>query len=203
MAVGDSAEFQFSTDSLFLKTFKAKSIPNFVHSGTMLTFDVKLVKFQTEAQLKEEQQKQMAMQQAEMGKRKSDEQTVISKYLSDNKITVNPTADGIYLLQDTPGTGRAVADGDSVEVRYKGMFLDGKIFDQSSAHGGKGTFTFQYSQHASLIQGWIKVIGVMHEGEKVTVLIPSSMGYGERGAGGLIQPFTPLLFDIEVVKLSK
>ncbi len=203
MAVGDSAEFQFVTDSLFLKTFKAKSIPPFVHAGTMLTFDVKLVKFQTEAQIKEEQQKQVAMQQAEMQKRKSDEHAVIAKYLNDNKITVKPTADSIYVLQDTPGAGRAVADGDSVEVRYKGMFLDGKIFDQSSAHGGKGTFTFVYSQHAQLIQGWIKVIGAMHEGEKVTVLIPSSMGYGERGAGGLIQPFTPLLFDIEVVKLSK
>src|SRR5579872_7361699 len=48
MAVGDSAEFQFVTDSLFLKTFRAKSIPPFVHAGTMLTFEVKLVKFQTE-----------------------------------------------------------------------------------------------------------------------------------------------------------
>ena len=71
------------------------------------------------------------------------------------------------------------------------MFLDGRKFDASADHGGKGTFSFQYSQHVALIKGWIIIIGGMHEGGKVTVLIPSKLGYGDRGAGGLIPPFTP------------
>jgi FKBP-type peptidyl-prolyl cis-trans isomerase len=202
MAAGDSAEFLVNTDSLFFKTFKAKSLPPFAHSGTMLTFDLKLVKFQTKDEIEKEKQELIAKQQAQMQQAKDAEPGIISKYLSDNKLNVQPTGDGMYILQDTQGPGKQVSEGDSVEVTYKGPFLDGKIFDQSSAHGGKGTFEIQYSQSARLIRGWIILIGTMKEGQKTTVLIPSKLAYGDRGFGGLIPPFTPLIFEIEIVRVS-
>lgn len=201
MAVGDSAEFQINTDSLFFKTFKARSLPPFAHTGTMLTFDLKLVKFQTKDEIEKEKQELIAKQQAQMQQAKDAEPGLISKYLADNKLNIQPTKDGMYVVQNTPGTGKAVSEGDSVEVKYKGMFLDGKIFDQSSAHGGKGTLDFQYSQSVRLIRGWVILIGTMKEGEKSTVIIPSSLAYGEHGAGGLIPPYCPLMFEIEVVKV--
>jgi len=130
------------------------------------------------------------------------ELATIAKYVADNKVTVQPNADHLYILSKTAGNGKTITNGHDVEVKYKGMFLDGRVFDASANHGGKGTFSFVYSPDVPLIQGWIDVIGNMQEGEKVSVLIPSWLAYGSRGAGGLIPPFTPLLFDIEVVKVS-
>ncbi|MGP8215018.1 MAG: FKBP-type peptidyl-prolyl cis-trans isomerase [Bacteroidia bacterium] len=130
------------------------------------------------------------------------EQAAISKYIAEKGTGAKHIENSLYMLSNTPGKGKAVASGDNVEVKYKGMFLDGRVFDQSANHGGKGTFSFVYSADVPLIQGWIKVIGNMCEGEKLTVLIPSWLAYGQRGAGGLIPGNTPLLFDIEVVKVG-
>jgi len=132
----------------------------------------------------------------------SPEKAAIAKFIAEKHANAKRLEDSLYILSNTPGTGKAVANGDDVEVRYKGMFLDGKVFDQSADHGGKGTFSFVYSQDVPLIQGWIKVIGNMREGEKLSVLIPSWLAYGQRGAGGLIGPNTPLIFDIEAVKVG-
>jgi FKBP-type peptidyl-prolyl cis-trans isomerase len=132
----------------------------------------------------------------------SPEQVIITKYIAEHGAGAIHIVDSMYMLKNTSGSGKAVANGDNVEVRYKGMFLDGSVFDQSANHGGKGTFSFEYSPDVALIQGWVKVIGNMCEGEKLTVLIPSWLAYGKRGAGGLIGPDTPLIFDIEVVKVG-
>ena len=130
------------------------------------------------------------------------EQAAITKYIAEHGKGATHVENSLYILKNTPGSGKTVIDGDNVEVRYKGMFLDGRVFDQSADHGGAGTFSFEYSADVPLIQGWIKIIGNMQEGEKITVLIPSWLAYGQRGAGGLIPANTPLLFDIEVVKLN-
>jgi FKBP-type peptidyl-prolyl cis-trans isomerase len=132
----------------------------------------------------------------------SPEKAAIEKHIKEKHANAKHVEDSLYVLNNTPGTGKAVSNGDDVEVKYKGMFLDGRVFDQSADHGGKGTFSFVYSPDVPLIQGWIKVIGKMKEGEKITVLIPSWLAYGAHGTGGLIPGNTPLLFDIEVVKVG-
>ena len=199
MAKGDSAVFRIKGDSLFLKTFHYPQarIPAFVNGSTYFTFNVKLVSYQTEDEVK-------AMKVAQMQKRnqmtmamKNQEPAVIADYLKKNNYNVQPDADGIYYLQTTPGTGKQVAVGDSCEVKYKGMFLDGKIFDP-----GTRPYTVVYSQNAAVIKGWISILGKMREGEKVTVLIPSSMGYADHGMGP-IQPYTPLLFEMELLRVVK
>jgi len=93
-------------------------------------------------------------------------------------------------------------DGDSIGVKYKGTFLDGKVFDASANHGpGNEIFKLKFAQNMPLIKGWISVLGKMHEGEKVTVLIPSDLAYGAHGSG-MIQPYTPLIFEMEMVHIK-
>lgn len=93
------------------------------------------------------------------------EQAAISKYISEHGVDAVHVENSLYILMNTPGTGKLVGNGDNVEVRYKGMLLDGRVFDQSANHGGKGTFSFVYSPDVPLIQGWVKIIGKMREGE--------------------------------------
>ena len=198
LAAGDSASFKMNSDSVFTKTFHAKA-PPFVKPGGMLTFHLKLIEFIPQEVFMKKQQDQMEKQHA-MGK--TAETNAISKYLTDNHLTVIPDSNGLYILEHTKANGIAIKEGDSVEVTYKGTLLDGKVFDASANHGGKGTFSFVYSQHASLIRGWILVLSEMREGDKVRVLIPSNLAYGERGAGGMIQGNTPLIFEMQLIKVT-
>jgi FKBP-type peptidyl-prolyl cis-trans isomerase len=203
MAVGDSAEFSVSADSVFIKLFRQKTLPAYAHAGTFLTFDVKLVAIKTKEDLEAEREQKIKQQQMEAEKRKDEEAQAIAKYLADSNIKVQPTPDGLYVLSTQPGTGKKIEEGDSVAVKYRGSLLNGKVFDATDRHGpGQETFKFVYSQHVSLIKGWILAFANMREGDKVKLLIPSSIAYGARQMGQDILPYTPLIFDIEVVKVT-
>jgi len=201
MSVGDSAVFKINTDSLYLKTFRAHEVPKFIKPGSSFTFYIKLVGFQTQQQIQQQQQQEMAKRQAEAEQRQGLEAPAIAKYLADNHYSnIKPTKDSLYVLELKGAKGKAIKDGDSIEVTYTGMLLDGTVFDASSRHNG--ALKMVYSHDMKLIKGWVEVLGTMHEGEKARILLPSSLGYGPRQAGPMILPYTPLLFDLEVVKVT-
>ncbi len=206
MAKGDSAVFKVNGDSLYMKTFRfpKERVPAFVKSNPTFTFSIKLVGFQTQQERQAEMQAEMQKRMAAAQVMKGQEPGAISAYLQKNYPNVKPDADSIFYLENVKGKGKQVKEGDSIEVGYTGMFLDGKIFDQSDKGAGHRTFSLKYSKDPNVIrviQGWIDVLGKMHEGDKVKVLIPSSLAYGQRG-GGPIQPYTPLIFDIEMVSVK-
>ncbi len=203
MAKGDSAVFQVNGDSLFTKTFRlpAERMPHFITGSTMFTFSIKLISFQTQQEMMAQRQVDMQKRMEESQTRKTQEPADIATYLKSNNLNVKPDADSIFYLQTTKGTGRQVKEGDSLEVSYRGTFLNGMEFDKSDHGPGHTTFSFLYTKNVHLIQGWISVLGKMHEGEKVKVLIPSAMAYGAQGNQG-IQPYTPLIFEMQVVSIK-
>lgn len=94
---------------------------------------------------------------------------------------------------------REVKSGDMISVHYTGKLTDGTKFDSSVDRGEP--FTFQIGQ-GMVIQGWEKGLLGMKVGEKRTLTIPSEMGYGARGAGGIIPPNATLIFDVELVSFE-
>lgn len=204
MAVGDSAGFLVSADSIYLKIFKLKTLPSFIKKGSYLKFYVKLVRFETQEELKDREYAMIEKRRTEMKKMKSAEGDSIRKYLTDKNIMVKPTmVDSLYILQRSGAPGRPINEGDSVELKYTGMFLNGTVFDQSdNGDGGPGTVKFVYRHNAQLIQGWLDVLETMHEGETIRFLLPSSLAYGSYGRGKDIPPYTPLLFQIKVIKVA-
>jgi FKBP-type peptidyl-prolyl cis-trans isomerase len=92
------------------------------------------------------------------------------------------------------GTGVAATANKSVTVDYKGMFLDGKIFDQ-------GTFPFTLGI-GQVVQGFDKGVLGMKVGETRKIYIPSEMGYGTRGAGATIPPNTDLIFEVTLKSIQ-
>lgn len=200
MGVGDSASFQINADSFYLKTFRAPELPSNIQPGSDLTFEVKLVSIvKTKDQLAKENEERMKQQQEIMEKRKSLEPQEIEAYLSENNVKVKPTESGIYFLKQSKGSGEQVVEGKTVQVNYTGKLLDGTVFDTSE--GKPEPFAFQVGT-PQIIPGWNEVLKTMKVGGKATVLIPSSMAYREYGAGQVIMPYTPLIFDIEVVSLK-
>lgn len=104
-----------------------------------------------------------------------------------------------YVKIDSIGTGALVKTGDQVTVKYTGIFLDGTQFDGSNAY----TFTQRdtIADH-KLIDGWYNGVELMKKGETTAFLLPSAQAYGAKGSGGVIPPYTPLIFIIEVTDIK-
>ena len=97
------------------------------------------------------------------------------------------------------GYGRVAEAGDYVEVHYTGWLTDGTKFD--SSHDRNDTFSFKLGA-GQVIQGWDQGVAGMKVGGTRKLTIPPGMGYGERGAGGVIPPNATLVFKVELIGLS-
>ncbi|ONH53730.1 FKBP-type peptidyl-prolyl cis-trans isomerase FklB [Pseudomonas cedrina] len=104
---------------------------------------------------------------------------------------VRELADGILLTELTPGTGEKPKASDQVQVKYVGRLPDGTVFDQSTQP--------QWFRLDSVISGWSSALLQMPVGAKWRLVIPSAQAYGTDGAGELIPPYTPLVFEIELL----
>ncbi len=201
MAAGDSASFRISADSLYLKTFRLQALPPYIKAGSFLTVYVKLISFETPEQLQASLDRQIKEREAEMAKLKAAEQPEIEKYLSDNKLKIKPESDGIYILERAKGKGKSVKSGDSVEVKYTCTLLDGTLAESSEQGGGKNTFTLVFG-HNHFIKGFDDIIANLEEGGRVKALIPSSLAYGNQTISHLIVPYTPLIYNVEIIHIK-
>lgn len=97
------------------------------------------------------------------------------------------------------GTGEGAKNNDLVSVHYTGTLVNGKKFDSSLDRGEPFQFTLGAGQ---VIKGWDQGVLGMKVGEKRKLTIPSSLGYGERGAGASIPPNADLIFEVEMIKIN-
>ena len=193
MHLGDSAVFYLNADSFFIKTAGYPKAPEFAADLDELLFNVKLEKIQTEEELKSEMEQ-------EANKMKDGETEKIKAYVEERNIDVEPTESGLYVVVTEKGNGPKPKVGDKVKVHYTGTLLDGTKFDSSLDRGTP--FEFPIGQ-GRVIRGWDEGIAMLNVGSKATLIIPSSIGYGERGAGRDIPPFAPLVFDVELIDIVK
>lgn len=120
-------------------------------------------------------------------------------FLSANKKKegVTTLASGLQYKVIKSGSGKQPKATDSITAHYQGSLINGTVFDSSYQRGTPATFAVN-----QVIQGWQQVLPLMHEGDKWQVFIPSSLGYGESGAGSTIGPNETLLFDIELISVN-
>lgn len=106
------------------------------------------------------------------------------------------TESGLKYIQVAKGTGEKAESGKTVDVHYTGYLMDGKIFDSSVDRGQPISFPLGKGY---VIKGWDEGISLMHVGDKMRLIIPSELGYGENGAGGVIPKNATLIFDVELM----
>ena len=120
------------------------------------------------------------------------------KALEDLKAGMQVTESGLYYKITKKTEGKAPKAGDNISVHYAGKLTNGTEFDSSFKRGEPLEFPVGTGR---VIKGWDEGILLLKEGETATLLIPPAMGYGERGAGGVIPPNAWLIFDVELVKV--
>lgn len=109
------------------------------------------------------------------------------------------TASGLHYLIEEPGTGAPVEKGKTITVHYKGLLASGKQFDSSYDRGQPITFPVGVGK---VIPGWDEGLTYFREGGKGVLIIPYTLGYGERGFPPAIPPLATLIFHIEVLKVQ-
>jgi len=120
--------------------------------------------------------------------------------LAAKKVQAKEGTSGLKILIEKEGTGRKPKAGEWVQVHYTGYLPDGTKFDSSYDRGQP--IGFQVGK-GRVIAGWDEGIMQLKEGAKAYLFIPSHLGYGERGAGGVIPPNSDLIFKVELVKIGK
>lgn len=208
MSEGDSAVVKVNADSLFKKGLPKP--PGF--KGKYFIYEIKVNKVISKGTLSDQvfQGRVEAYFKAESEKLKNAEPGKIQKYIADNKISATKSDSGIYYQVTRQGNGPTPAKGDTVVINYVGKFTNGKVFDTDVKEEAVKAKTFDARNPykpiripvgvQAVIKGWDQALMLFNKGTKATVIIPSSLGYGERGFQ-VIGPYTPLVFELEIVDI--
>ncbi|MFM2265708.1 MAG: hypothetical protein RLZ77_1128 [Bacteroidota bacterium] len=181
---------------------------------------------------KAEDDKKMAEEQAAAKAKQAEEQAAAKRlydekmapvkakkvaYLTEMRAAATASATGLAYKTLIPGTGVKPTDGTTVYIHYAGYLEDGSLFDSSitevvreyerydenrASQNGYQPFPFQYGKKDGLIPGFLEGIGNMTFNEKAIFFIPANLGYGERGAGGVIPPNANIIFEVQLFEAA-
>lgn len=202
LAEGDSSKIDVPIDTV--KKYSKARMPPTNKPGAYISYIIKVLKIRNQTERLQYDQRKTAALRAK-------EKVVIDKYLADKKLTdqAKITPSGLHYVIHTPGKGMLPKPGQKVRVNYTGMLLNGKVFDTSieevaKTHGKYHPqrtyqpFAFDLGR-GRVIKGWDEGIALLKPGAKATLLVPSYLAYGERGAGNDIPPNSVLAFEVELV----
>ncbi len=184
--------------TVFGRVIEGQSVVNAIRQDDKIN-SIKIIRIGKKAEaFKNDQQTFASLVKAsdEVRKKKAGEQEKTSRdYIAKKWPAAKKTASGLMYIVIKEGTGdKSPVMGSKVTTHYKGMFLDGRVFDSSYDRGEP----FQFSV-GQVIEGWDEALMSMKRGEKRTLIIPPDLAYGSRGAGGVIPPNAFLVFEVELI----
>ena len=116
--------------------------------------------------------------------------------INGKKAGVVTTESGLQYQVLKTGEGKKPKATDKVRCHYRGSLINGKVFDSSYDRNEPADFPLN-----QVIAGWTEALQLMSEGSMYRLFIPYHLGYGERGAGQMIPPYSTLIFDVELIKV--
>ena len=193
LKVGDSVYFQLTYDQ-FLGFIPGADYPDSI-GGEFMNFYAGIESIMTQEVFEEKQREQYEKMKMNDDKQLSIDLELIDNYLKENNINAKRTESGLRIVVEKKGEGRLAAPGDNVSVHYTGMLLNGEVFDSSLE---RQPLSFTLGQ-GMVIKGWDEGITYFNKNSKGTIYIPSNLGYGANGAGGVIPPNAVLVFEVELI----
>ncbi len=196
MSKGDSATFKFDAQNFFTVTMGAPAVPEFIDPADSLFVDIVLHDMFDEEGYEAYMQAKAEDEMAEREEARTQEGNILDDYLESENIDEEPEESGLIIIVKEEGSGPKPESGQTVKVHYTGMLLDGTVFDSSVERGTP--FEFQLGA-GRVIRGWDEGIAELNVGSSARLIIPSHLAYGDRTAGEHIEPFSTLIFDIELL----
>jgi len=195
MRKGSKATIIVHSSLAFDSVGRAQMIPPY----TSLVYELELMGIRSLAEVQAERAAKAKAEELQKEQAKISEAGKISKYIRDNKINVAPSESGLYYIETLAGTGMKAEAGKSVKVHYTLYNIEGKKL-QSSKDMDK-PFEFVLGQ-GQVIKGWDEGIAYMKAGGKATLLVPSVIAYGANQRGADIPPYSPLVFEVELLEVK-
>lgn len=191
MSLGDSMGFVVVADSFYLKTAQMSELPDFVEAGEPMYYNVRLLNVQTV------QEYQLSLLEEQNVKHKKEIADLLT-YVRKNKIEVAPMESGLYFIEEKKGWGSYPDTGDMCKVSLSVSELDGKqLFSNFETTNyvnveyGKGFDT----------RGFMQGLGMLNEGAKAKLIVPSTIGVGAYGMQG-VEGFTTLEYEVELISIT-
>jgi FKBP-type peptidyl-prolyl cis-trans isomerase FkpA len=196
---GDTATIVMMADTL---ARKYGNLPPFIKKKDKIILGLRVLDlFTSDSLVKKDQKVYIDAETAKEGKE-------IEAYLAKNNVTnAQKTKHGAYYQVLSQGSGPKVDSGKIVAVNYTGYTLDGTFFDSntdSTKQTNRHPLTpFEFRAGVSgAVRGMVEAVLEFKKGDKGKLYIPAMLGYGPQGSGGVIKPFTNLVFDFEVVDVK-
>jgi len=189
--VGDSVQFRLDALAYYEKTRK-RDMPDVFEIGDKAIISLRLKQILSPENLETER----------LGiyhKDEDQEMELLQDYLKNANIDKTPNESGVYVIVKTMGNGVMAQDGKKLKVHYTGTTIDGKVFDSSLQRNQPLEFQLGKGQ---VIRGWDEGLRGLKAGTKAKLIIPSKLAYGQKGFKNLIQPYSTLIFEIEIIEVS-
>jgi FKBP-type peptidyl-prolyl cis-trans isomerase len=197
MSEGDSLKALINADSFYFKTREERVLPEYIKSGTNLSFIIKMEKRLNAYQVD-------SLRNAEKIERWKNEIAIINQYVRKEGLEVkidSLTGLRYQFHQKQADTSQKVQDGSIVTFHFIGQLMDGTEFFNSYTMGQAQTIKVFREQFQPI--GMYEILTRMREGEKATFILPYDLAFGARGVEGMIPPFSTLVYKVNILKVRK
>jgi peptidylprolyl isomerase len=190
MHIGDSATFILGASEFFELTVGA-GLPEFLDSNDIFYLDVKMDSITSSIEMaRKENERRAKFQEAEPKK--------INTYLAENNMDETPNKDGIYIKHIKKGKGAKIENGKHAKVHFKVKVVGDEWFEDTKMRNEPYTHLVGTGRFS---EGFDKALLNMRVGGEALVLIPSNLAFGPEGVDQVIPPYSPIAFEIEVLKV--
>lgn len=207
LRTGDKAIFRIPMKEIFAENPNQPK-PEWINENDYLVFEIEAINVKPGKEFKKEQEEKQAKAQAEMETQSqaagaANAKEIEAHLASKNITNFQKTASGLYYVVHKEGSGNKAEKGQKVSVNYTGKLLNGTEFDSNTNPKFKHVEPFEVPVGQSMvIKGWDEGLLLFNKGTKVTLYIPSNLGYGPQGAGENIPPNSVLVFDMEILDIK-
>jgi FKBP-type peptidyl-prolyl cis-trans isomerase len=212
MSEGDSATFIFRSNDLFVNFFRMESPPDYIRDSADVFMDLRIRSRLTGAEAEKKMQAMLEAREKMLEELRSSEPARIAAFLKEHHLSAKTLKSGLCLIETRGGKGPAIKTGASVTVNYVAKLINGKIIETSlkeeAMKSGIFDSLFEYIPFtfvmgdSSTVAGWEEGISHMRKGGKAILVVPSSLAYGEEGLEDIIPPYSPVVYEIEILEVK-
>jgi FKBP-type peptidyl-prolyl cis-trans isomerase FkpA len=179
--------------------YDSVGVPQVLEPYTTLVYNVEMIDILTLEQVERERMQKAQAEEVKRDQARLNEPNLIRQYLREQQYNVEPLPSGLYYIELEKGTGPKAEQGSNVEVHYTLYNIQGRQLQSSKEFGEPFKLTVGIGQ---VIKGWDEGLQLMHQGGKARFVIPSDLAYGSTDRGPDIPPYSPLVFDVEMISVS-
>lgn len=177
--------------------FDSVGIDQVLPPFTPLIYEVELTAIMSAEQLRKEEEERQRIVQQQKEEARLREPQLIRDYLEKNQYVLEPLPSGLYFIEEEVGEGAPVDSGTVVSVHYVLYTIDGQQIQSSREMGQAYEVRVGTGQ---VIAAWDEGLQLMREGGKARFVVPSHLAYGDTQRGVDIPPYSPLVFDVELLE---